>query len=78
MDFSESESWSNHEDDVTGKLVTHETATGKPVASSNSENSGNPKAESRKWPHNLHISPSVVPHMNSLFDIKKDLRPRAH
>ena len=37
-EFSESESWSNHEREVTGKLV----------ASRSSENSGNSKAESRK------------------------------
>ena len=55
-EFSESESWSNPEDEVTVKLVTHKTVTGKLVASSNSKNSGNLKAESRKWPHNLHMS----------------------
>ena len=37
VDLSESETWSYHEDDVTGKLVTYKTVTGKPVASSNSE-----------------------------------------
>ena len=31
-EFSESEAWSNHEDEVTVKLVTHKTATGKLVA----------------------------------------------
>ena len=35
--FSESEAWSNHEDEVTGEHVTHKTATGKLVASSISE-----------------------------------------
>ena len=57
-EFSESESWSNHEKEVTGKLVAHEKVTGKPAASINSENPGNPKAESRKWPHNCHMSSS--------------------
>ena len=58
-EFSESESWSNYEKEVTGNLV----------ASRSSENSGNPKAGSRKWPHNFHMSPAAVPHMEkSLFD----------
>ena len=61
LEFSESESWSNHEDEVTEKPVTHKTVTGKLVASSNAENSGNRQAESRTWPHNLHMSPAVVP-----------------
>ena len=52
-EFSESESWSNHEKEVTGKPVSHEKVTVKPVASKISENSGNPKGESRKWQHNF-------------------------
>ena len=48
-EFSESESWSNHDKEVTGKLV----------ASINSESSGNSKA----WPHHFHMSPAVVPHL---------------
>ena len=63
--FSESEAWNNHEDEETVKPVTHKIATGKPVASSNSENSGNPEAEGKKWPHNLHMSPAVVSHMDT-------------
>ena len=38
----------------------------------NQKNSGNPKAERKEWPHNLHISPDTVPHMeNSLLDRQK-------
>ena len=48
VDVSESESWSNHEDEVTGKFVTHKTGTGRLVAPSNSENSRNPNAERMK------------------------------
>ena len=33
-EFSESESWSNHEDEVTGKCVTRKTVTEKLAASS--------------------------------------------
>ena len=47
-EFSESESWCNHKKEVTGK----------PVASRSSENSGNSKAGSRKWPHNFQRSPA--------------------
>ena len=53
--------------------------TDKPVASRTSGTSGNPKAGHRKWPHNFHVSPAVVPRMEkSLFDRKKDLRPKPH
>ena len=45
------------------------TVTGKPGASSKSENSGNPKAERREWPHNLHISPATVPRTDAVFSI---------
>ena len=45
VDLSESETWSFHEEEVTGKTVAYKTVTGKPGASSKSENSGNPKAE---------------------------------
>ena len=62
-EFSESESWSNHEKEVRGKLVAHEEATGKPVTSRNSENSGNPKAGIVKWTHNFQMSSAVVPQM---------------
>ena len=70
------ESWRNHEDEVTVKPFAHKTATGKPVASSNSENSGNPKAESRKWLHNLHTSPAVVPRMETVFSIVRKIYDR--
>ena len=55
-EFSESESWSVHEDEVTGKPFTYKTGAGKLAAFSISENSGNPKAERRKWPRNFYIS----------------------
>ena len=45
-EFSESESWSNHEKEVTVKLV----------ASRNSGNSENSNVGSRKCPHNFHVS----------------------
>ena len=50
-EFSESESWSVHEDEVTGKLVAYKKGAEKPAASSISENSGNSIAE-----RNGHIS----------------------
>ena len=43
--FSESQSWSIHEDEVTGKSVAYKTGAGKPAASSISENAGNPRAK---------------------------------
>ena len=40
VDFSESETWSFLEEEVTERPVAYRTATEKPVASSTSENSG--------------------------------------
>ena len=50
---SESESWSNHEKEVTMK----------PVASRNSGTSENSEAGNRKWPQKFHLSPAVVRQM---------------
>ena len=47
---SESESWSDHEKEVTGKTV----------ASRNSESSEILKLEAEKWPYHFHRSPVVV------------------
>ena len=58
VDLSESETWSFHDEAVTGRPVADKTATGKPGASSKSETLGNPKAERKEWPHNLHMSPA--------------------
>ena len=57
-EFSESESWSVHdnENEVTGEPVGYKKSAEKPAASSISENSGNPKAEKKKWPHIFYIS----------------------
>ena len=70
------ESCSFQEDDVTEKPVTYKTVTGKLVASSNSESSGNPDAEARKLPHDLHMSPAVIPHMDTVFSIARKIYDR--
>ena len=62
-EFSESESWSDHEKEVTEKLV----------ASRNSGNSENSKAGSRKWPHHFYVSPAVVPHMEKVYSIARQI-----
>ena len=67
--FSGSESWSVHEDEVTGELVAYRKSAGKPAASRISENSGNPEAERRKWPHNFCISSEVVSYMDKVYSI---------
>ena len=67
LEFSESESWSNHERE----------ATGKPVASRTTGNSGNCEAGSRKWPHNFHMSPAVVPHMGKFYSIVRQIYGRS-
>ena len=60
---SDSESWSSHQKEVTGKLV----------ASRNSGTSESSKAGSRKWPHNFHMSPVVAPHMEKVFSIVRQI-----
>ena len=77
-EFSESESWSNHEEEVTGKLVAHEKVIGKLVASRNSENSGSPKAGNRKLPHNFHMSSAIVPRMEKVYSIFRKIYDRSH
>ena len=78
-EFSESDSWSIHEDEVTGKLAAYTKGAVKPAAFCISENLGNPQAERRKWPHNFfHILGSRVLYGQSLFDCEKDLRSRTH
>ena len=66
-EFSESESWSNHEEKVTSK----------PVASRNSGNSGNSEAGSRKWPHNFHMSPAAVPRMEKVYSVVRQVYGRS-
>ena len=56
MGISESESWSVREDEVTCKPVAYKKGAVKLAASSIPENSGNPKAEIRKW-HIFFTSP---------------------
>ena len=65
-DFSESESWSVHEGEETGEPVAYKKSAGKPAASSVSENSGDPKAETKKWPHKFNISSKVVTYMDKV------------
>ena len=50
-------------------LFAYENCAEKPAASSISENSGSPEAESRKWPHNFYISSEVVSCMDKAYSI---------
>ena len=70
-EFSDSESWSNLEKEVTRK----------PVASRNSEIQkiqGILKLEAEKWPHHFHMSPEVVPHVEKVFDRTRNLQPKSN
>ena len=73
---SESQSWSIHEDEVTGKLVAYKTGAVKLVASSMSENSGNRIAERKKWPHDFYISSAAVSHMDKVCSIVRQTYDR--
>ena len=66
-EISESESWSIHEKEVTGKLVASRT-------SGNSENS---KAGSRKWPQIFLTSPAVVPPLDKVYSIVRKIYGRS-
>ena len=70
-EFPESESWIVHEDEVTGKPVAWTKGAVKPAASSMSENSGNPEAERRNWPHNFYISSGVVSYTDKVYSIER-------
>ena len=73
---SESQSWSIHEDEVTGKLVAYKTGAVKLAASSISENSGNRIAERNTWPHDFYISSAVVSHMDKVYSIVRQTYDR--
>ena len=76
MDLSESETWSLHEEEVTGRPVADKTATMKPCASSTSDHPGSPKAERIEWSHNLHMSPATVHHMEAVFSVVRKIHER--
>ena len=50
-------------------LLLTKQARVKPAASSISENSGNRKAERKKWPHDFYISSAAVSHMDKVYSI---------
>ena len=68
-EFSESESWSVDQDEVTGKPVAYKKSAWKLAASRISEKSWNPEAERRKWPHDFYISSEVVSCMDIVCSI---------
>ena len=43
----------------------------------NSDNSGNSKAGSTKWPHKCHTSPAAVHHMENVFSIVRQIYGRS-
>ena len=77
VDFSESETWSFHEEEVTGRPVAYKTVTGKPGASSKSENSENKAEKERMATQSTHVSSHSASHGDSILDRQKNLRTRA-
>ena len=50
-------------------------AFGKPIATKSSGYSKNSKAGDRKWPHNFHMSPATVTHVEKVYSIvRQNLR----
>ena len=66
LEFSESESRSDHKNEVTRKPVAHQ----------NSGNSGNSKAGGKKL-HNLHTSPAAVSHLEKVYSIVRQIYGRS-
>ena len=75
MDLSESETWSQ-EEEVAGRQVAYETASGKTKASSESDHPRSPKSERIDSSHNLHVSPATVHHMEAVFSIVRKIYER--
>ena len=78
MDLSGSETWIFQEKAVLVKPIICKRATGKPNASSKSDCQGGPKAERKKWSHNLHVSPATVHNTEAVFSIVKWMYGREH
>ena len=77
MDLSESETWSEQEEAVTGRPIAYNIAAGKPHAPSQSACQGRPKAEKTEWSYHLRVSPATNHHFgNSILDRQGDLRTR--
>ena len=76
VDFSESETGSFHEEEVTGRPVAFETAKGQPYASSKSDHPGSPQSERIEGSHNLFMSPATVHHLDSVFSIVRKIYGR--
>ena len=63
--------------ELQGDLLPKKQPQGNLVASRSSENSGNPKAESRDWPHNFYMSSTVVPHMEKVHSFVRKIYGRS-
>ena len=73
-----SESETGSEENVTGKPVAYETATGQPHASSKTDCQGSPKAEKTEWSvtQSARVSSHSSSHGSSLLDCQGELRTR--
>ena len=60
------------------RLVGYKIVVVKPVASSESDHPGSPKAERKEWPHNLHVSPATAHHTEAVFSIVRKIYEREH
>ena len=78
VDLSESEAWSLHEEEVTGKPVAEKTVTGKLQAASKSDQPGGPKTERTEWSHYLQVSPTTIHGMEAVFSIVRKIYGREH
>ena len=63
---------------MTERPSAYKTAAGKPYVSSKSDHLRSPKAERIEWPHNLHMSPATVHHVEAVFSIVRGIYGREH
>ena len=61
-----------------GETHCFKKATGKPNASSKSDQLGNPKAARKEWSHNLHVSPATIHHSEAVFSNDRKIYGREH
>ena len=65
-----------HEEEVTERPVAYKTATGKPVASSESDHPGSQHLKNRMATQSAHVSSHSSSHGSSLLDRQENLRTR--
>ena len=62
---------------LQGNMLLMRKLQGNLLHPENSEDSGDPKAGNRNWPHNFHMSSAVVSHMEQVYSIVRKIYDRS-